>query len=105
MINTSSYQTKEFSPIPSPKSSNPKKRLRKPQPVVSVDVIMKSVDLDFLSDFIKAVGFYIEELEDLIEEDILDFWQTRDHALHIITEAMLERAGAGKDKAKSGTES
>ena len=94
MINTQDYQTKEFTPARSIHASKPQSRLRKPQPVKTSDVKINSGDLDFLSDFIKVSAFYVEDLEDYAGEELLDFWQSREHALKIITEAMLERAGA-----------
>ena len=95
MINTENYQTKEFNPAPSVHASKPQKRLRKPRPVKTRDVTINSGDLDYLSDFVKVTAFYIEDLEDHLGEEMTDFWQSREHALRIITEAMMERAGAG----------
>jgi hypothetical protein len=93
MINTDTYETKDFTPSQSVHSSRPETRLRKPRTVHSHEVPMNSRDLDYLSDFIKVTAFYIEDLEDQIGEELLDFWQSREHALAIITEAMMERAG------------
>ena len=93
MINTADYHTKEFTPAQSVHASNPQTRLRKPKSYYPKDVTVNSGDLDFLSDFVKVCAFYIEDLEDYLGEELLDFWQSREHALKIITEAMMERAG------------
>ncbi|MEI8134841.1 MAG: hypothetical protein WCH46_07150 [bacterium] len=92
MINSENYQTKEFTPAPSIHSSHPASRLRKPRGHQTKDVAVNSGDLDYLSDFIKVFAFYIEDLEDYVGEELIDFWQSREHALKIVTEAMMERA-------------
>ncbi|MFI5263515.1 MAG: hypothetical protein ACHQM6_03265 [Candidatus Kapaibacterium sp.] len=94
MINTEDYQTKEFTPAQSVHAAKPETRLRKPRSYRAHDVLMDSASLDFLSDFVKVTAFYVEDLEDYLGEELLDFWQSREHALKIITEAMMERAGA-----------
>ncbi len=94
MINTQDYQTKEFDPELSMSAKHPETRMRKPRSQKTQMVYMNSGDLDYLSDFIKVTAFYVEDLEDYIGEELFDFWQSREHALKIVTEAMLERAGA-----------
>lgn len=47
-------------------------------------------DLQFLSKFISESAFYIEELERYIGEELIDYWQTREHALRILTDQMIE---------------
>lgn len=47
-------------------------------------------DALFLSKFISESAFYIEELERHIDEELLDYWQTRDHALRILTEVLMQ---------------
>ncbi|MEP7233947.1 MAG: hypothetical protein ABI778_01505 [Ignavibacteriota bacterium] len=96
MINTEEYQTKEFTtneftPARSIHASRPETRMRKPRSYKTYDVPLNSGDLDFLSDFVKVTAFYIEDLEDYLGEEIMDFWQSREHALKIITEAMMAR--------------
>ena len=44
----------------------------------------------FLSKFISESAFYVEELERHIDEELLDYWQTRDHALRILTEVLMQ---------------
>jgi hypothetical protein len=97
MINTDNYQTKEFTPAQSVHASHPETRLRKPRSHKTSDVPINSGDLDYLSDFVKVSAFYVEELEDYLGEEMIDFWQSREHALKIITEAMLERAGVNAE--------
>ena len=96
MINTENYETKEFNPVPSIHTSSPKKRLRVPRKSKFEEkpahVEIHPRDLNFLSDFVKVSAFYIEDLEDCIGEELMDFWQTRDHALRIITDVMMQRA-------------
>jgi hypothetical protein len=94
MINTQDYQTKEFNPEPSMRARHPETRMRKPRSRKTKNVEINSGDLDYLSDFIKVTAFYIEDLEDFLGEELLDFWQSREHALKIVTEAMLKRAEA-----------
>jgi len=93
MINTENYETKEFTPAQSMRAAHPETRLRKPRSYYTKDVAVNSGDLDYLSDFVKVCAFYIEDLEDYLGEEMVDFWQSREHALKIITEAMMERAG------------
>ncbi len=96
MINIENYETKEFSPVRSDHASSPKKRLRVPRKSKFEEspahVEIHPRDLNFLSDFVKVSGFYIEDLEDYIGEELMEFWQTRDHALRIITDVMVQRA-------------
>jgi len=94
MINTEDYQTKEFTPAQNVHACKSDTRMRKPRSYRTLDVLMNSGDLDFLSDFVKVTAFYVEDLEDYLGEELLDFWQSREHALGIITDAMLDRAGA-----------
>ena len=49
------------------------------------------LDTLFLSKFISESAFYIEELERHIDEELLDYWQTRDHALRILTDVLLQQ--------------
>jgi hypothetical protein len=93
MINTETYETKEFSPAQSIHASHPESRLRRPRSYHTRDITINSGDLDYLSDFVKSSAFFIEDLEDYVGEEMIDFWQSREHALKIITEAMMERAG------------
>ncbi len=95
MINTEQYQTKEFTPAQSRNSSKPETRLRKPRSVRTTDVTINSGDLDYLSDFVKVSAFYVEDLEDYLGEEMMDFWQSRENALRIITDVMMQRAEAG----------
>ncbi len=91
MINTQEYQTKEFTPAQSARASKPQTRLRKPRPTKTTDVLINSGDLNYLSDFVKVTAFYVEDLEDILGEEMMDFWQSREHALRIVTEAMVQR--------------
>jgi hypothetical protein len=91
MINTEEYNRKEFPPAQSVHASQPQTRMRSPQPQKTADVIINSGDLDFLSDFVKVSAFYIEDLEDFLGEEFLDFWQSREHALRIVTNAMVQK--------------
>jgi hypothetical protein len=56
-----------------------------------IDIRLDIRDLRFLTDFVKNSGFYIEDLERCLCEDQIDFWQTREHALRILTDWMLQR--------------
>ena len=100
MINTENYETKEFAPAPSVHASSPKSRLRVPKKSKlnlhqkPTQVEIHPHDLDFLSDFVKISAFYIEDLEDCIGEELMDFWQTREHAMRIITDVMVQREEA-----------
>jgi hypothetical protein len=47
-------------------------------------------DALFLSKFISESAFYVEELERHIDEELLDYWQTRDHALRILTGVLIQ---------------
>lgn len=49
-------------------------------------------DAVFLSKFISESAFYIEELERHIGEELIDYWQTREHALRILTDVMIEQS-------------
>lgn len=51
---------------------------------------MSNGDLHFVADFIKGTAFYIEDLEEHIGEDLGDFWQSRDHAMRILTDWMMQ---------------
>lgn len=51
-------------------------------------------DALFLSKFISESAFYIEELERHIDEELLDYWQTRDHALRILTDVLIQETQA-----------
>ena len=94
MINTENYQTKDFTPARSIHSSKPETRMRKPRTTYTNDVLINSGDLDYLSDFVKVSAFYLEDLEDMLGEEMIDFWQSREHALRIITDVMVKRAEA-----------
>src|ERR1051325_4404296 len=97
MINTAHYNTKDFTPAPSIHHSQPQKRMLKPRRQKTVDVTINTGDLKYLSDFIHETAFYMEELERIIGTEINDYWESREHALHIITEAIVqqvEKAGA-----------
>ncbi len=48
-------------------------------------------DAVFLSKFISESAFYIEELERHIGEELIDYWQTREHSLRILTDVMLQQ--------------
>jgi len=48
-------------------------------------------DACFLSKFISESAFYIEELERSIGDELVDYWQTREHALRILTDIMIEQ--------------
>ena len=54
-----------------------------------IDLQLELCDIRFVMDFIKNTGFYIEDFEDYIGEELIDFWQTREHALRILTDWML----------------
>ncbi len=77
MINTENYQTKEFSPVLSVHATSPKKRLRVPRKSKCEEspahVEIHPRDLNFLSDFVKVSAFYIEDLEDYVGEELMDF--------------------------------
>jgi hypothetical protein len=45
--------------------------------------------LEYLAWFIKDTGFFIEQLEEEIDESLDDFWMAREDAYHIVTDAML----------------
>jgi len=93
MINTDNYQTKDFSPAPSAFVSSPSSRLRRPIPKLgSAEVQITDRDLDFLTDFIKVSAFYVEDLEDYLGEELMDFWQSREHALQILTDLIMQKA-------------
>jgi hypothetical protein len=47
-------------------------------------------DVLFLSKFISESAFYVEEIERHIDEELLDYWQTRDHALRILTDVLIQ---------------
>lgn len=47
-------------------------------------------DACFLSKFISESAFYIEELERHIGEELVDYWQTREHSLRILTGVMMQ---------------
>ena len=49
-------------------------------------------DLDFLTDFIKVSAFYVEDLEDQLGEELIDFWESREHALQIMTDLIMQKA-------------
>ncbi len=53
-------------------------------------------DACFLSKFISESAFYIEELERNIGEELVDYWQTREHAMRILTDMMIEQPQANK---------
>ena len=91
MINTENYQTKEFTPAPSAYSYTPQSRLRRAKQRKSGFGISHN-DIDFLSDFIKVSAFYVEDLEDYVGEELDDFWQSRERALEIVTDMILEKA-------------
>jgi hypothetical protein len=90
MIDSEQYHTKEFTPAPSAHVCYPSSRLRKPR-AHQKQQQLSELDLDFLIDFIKVSAFYVEDLEDYIGEELLDFWQSREHALEIMTDMMLDR--------------
>jgi hypothetical protein len=92
MINTENYNTKEFTPAPGAHAYSPSSRLRRPKSQRPASEVLSERDLDFLTDFIKVSAFYVEDLEDYLGEELLDFWQSREHALEIITDVILERA-------------
>jgi hypothetical protein len=97
MINTDNYNTKELSIAKSETFKNPRKRLHIPRPNakdLSVDFHLRSRDIKFLCNFIKGTGFYVEELEKHIHEELTDFWQIREHALRIITDVMVQKEEA-----------
>ncbi len=48
-------------------------------------------DACFLSKFISESAFYIEELERNIGEELVDYWQTREHAMRILTDIMIQQ--------------
>jgi hypothetical protein len=93
MINTENYETKEFSPAPSAHVYAPQTRIRKPKTRKSGYKRLTPVDVDFLSDFIKVSAFYVEDLEDYVGEELIDFWESREHALQIITDLILQDIG------------
>ena len=51
---------------------------------------IKQSEIDFLSDFVKVSAFYVEDLEEYIDEEMLDFWKSRERALQILTELQIE---------------
>jgi hypothetical protein len=63
---------------------------RKRELMKQVDMTVTSGDLHFMTDFINDSGFYIEHLESLIGEDLMDFWQAREHALRLLTDWMMQ---------------
>jgi hypothetical protein len=91
MINNENYQTKEFTPAPSAYMSAPSPRLRRPL-LRKSDLHLTDRDLDFLTDFIKVSAFYVEDLENYLGEELLDFWESREHALQIVTDLILQKA-------------
>ena len=93
MINTENYETKEFTPAPSAYAYTPQTRLRRPRQRKTGFGIAPN-DIDFLSDFIKVSAFYVEDLEDYLGEELDDFWQSREHALQIVTDLILQKADA-----------
>ena len=102
MINTDNYNTKELSIAKSEAYTDARRRLRIPRPStkdVSVDLQLKARDIKYLCNFIKSTGFYIEELEKHIHEELTDFWQIREHALRIITDVMVQKEEAEKPAA------
>ena len=93
MVTTATYATREYSPAPSAKSVNPSARLRRPKPKsVYADLSISDRDLDFLTDYLNVSAHYVEDLEDRIGEELLDFWETREHALKIITDLLIQKA-------------
>jgi hypothetical protein len=94
MINTENYQTKEFTPAPSAYSYAPQTRLRRPKSRKPAYSGIAPGDIDFLSDFIKVSAFYVEDLEDYLGEELDDFWHSREHALQIITDLILQNIEA-----------
>jgi hypothetical protein len=91
MINTETYATKEFTPAPSAHVSVPSSRMRRPIPRITRDMHISDNDLDFLTDFIKVSAYYVEDLEDHVGEELMDFWESREHALQIITDLILQK--------------
>ena len=49
------------------------------------------LEADFLADFIANSAFYVEQLEDLVGEEMIDFWQCREHAYRIITQLLIRK--------------
>jgi hypothetical protein len=46
-------------------------------------------ELEFLARFIQDTAFYAETLEEYLGEPLDDFWESREHAYHIITTYLL----------------
>ena len=92
MINTENYNTKEFTPAPSAHLSAPMSRFRRLAPRLTSDFRIGDRDLDFLTDFIKVSAFYVEDLEDQLGEELIDFWESREHALQIMTDLIMQKA-------------
>jgi hypothetical protein len=55
-------------------------------------------DTKFLCKFVSESGFYLEELERNIGEQLHDFWETREHALRILTGVLLQESPIQKDE-------
>ena len=49
-------------------------------------------EVQFLAKFFTESAFYIEELERLIDEELTDFWEMREHGLRIVTGQMVSYA-------------
>ncbi|MBS1903894.1 MAG: hypothetical protein JSS75_09335 [Bacteroidetes bacterium] len=54
------------------------------------DMRVTNGDLHFVTDFVRGSAFYIEDLEERIGEDLDDFWQSREHAMRILTDWMMQ---------------
>jgi hypothetical protein len=94
MINTENYQTKEYTPAPSAHAYAPQTRLPRSKHRRNGYTGIPPGDIDFLSDFIKVSAFYVEDLEDYVGEELFDFWESREHALQIITDLILQKVAA-----------
>ncbi|HYM21432.1 MAG TPA: hypothetical protein VEW28_10585 [Candidatus Kapabacteria bacterium] len=66
------------------------KARRKRELTKQIDLTLTNGDLLFVTNFIQDSGFYIEHLESHIGESLHDFWQTREHAMRILTNWMMQ---------------
>lgn len=76
------------------------KALRNPNEPAIKRKKLPITDLQFLARFTTETAFYIEELERITEEEMNDYWETREHALHILTEHMIDHLNSDSSEKK-----
>jgi hypothetical protein len=53
-------------------------------------IAIEPEDVAFLDKFTYETAFYIEELENKIGEELTDYWESRENAMRILTDLMIQ---------------